>query len=267
MTTAPGQIARPDSTSDRLAATPLAPDAIDAERIRSDGGIDVWSVRLDRDAECVGRLRDVLSDDERARADAFRFTHLRERYTVCRGTVRHLLGRWLDRPASSVRLRINAFGKPMLEDQDIPVRFNISHSDDCALFAICGDGREVGVDIERMVPMADLEAVAATVFSAGERRQLHALDGADRVRAFYNGWTRKEAYVKALGVGLQASVQTVEVALTPVAAAGLLQVERDPDATRRWALESLPVAAGFVAAVCYERSGQSGTRPVPRRGH
>lgn len=164
----------------------------------------MWQARLDRSEEEVSSYLQVLSPDEVRRADRFVFRRDRNHFIVARGTLRTILARYLPlRPADLV-FSYSPLGKPALalEANGECLRFNVSHAGDFALYAVT-DGRRVGIDIEQVVPERAEEGVARLVFSTHENQVLQMLSGSERVEAFFSYWTLKEAYAKALGMGLQ----------------------------------------------------------------
>ena len=213
------------------------------------GGAQVWLADLDA-ADSGDAALGVLSNDERERARRFVFDVHRRRFVACRAWLRRCLAERLDRRPESVGFEYGPVGKPALAGGG-PVRFNVSHSDRYALLAMT-EGAEVGVDIELLRPLSDMAALAARVFSAGERAVLAQVPADRRVEAFFAGWTRKEAYIKARGEGI-ALLGSIEVALAPGEAPRLIHVEGQPDEPQRWSLEALSPIAGVAAAVCVER--------------
>jgi 4'-phosphopantetheinyl transferase len=201
-------------------------------------------------------LRDLyllLSGDETRRANRFHFGRDRRRYVAGRATLRVLLGRYLDRDPASLRFRYGAHGKPALGSLpgEPDVRFNLAHSEDLALLAFAR-GREVGVDLERMRPLPVVERIAETAFSCQERAKLKRLAPEQRQAAFYAGWTRKEAYVKARGEGLGLPLGQFDVSLAPGEPAKLIEVRGAPREAGRWTLMALDVAPGYAAALAVE---------------
>ena len=112
--------------------------------------------------------------------------------------------------------------------------------------------RRVGVDIEYLRSLPDLDTVAERMFSPGERAALRRLPLAQRHEGFFNGWTRKEAYIKAIGEGLSHPLDRFTVSLAPGAPARLEDVESDPAEAARWTLEALAPNPGCVAALAVE---------------
>ena len=193
--------------------------------------VEIVASRLDLDPGAVDALAGWLHDDECRRAGRFRLARDRRRYVVARGLLRTLLAARLGTHPRSVELCCGAHGKPRLAPGSAAgdLRFNVSHTGDFALFAF-SRGREVGVDVEAVVPMQDADAVARHFFPRGELRAYRALPPQDRERGFFTCWTRKEAYLKALGGGLQSSLS-------------------ECDAPPGWRLSSFSPAPGHAAAL------------------
>jgi len=209
----------------------------------------IWLADLDA-ADSGDDALGILSEDERARAGRFVFDVHRRRFIVCRAWLRARLAERLGCGAASLRFEYGPVGKPALAGGE-PLRFNVSHSDRYALLAMA-EGAEIGVDIERLRPLSDMNALAERVFSAAERAALAAVAADRREEAFFAGWTRKEAYLKARGEGI-GLLGAIEVALTPGEVPRLIRVAGQPDELQRWSLEALSPVPGFAAAVCMER--------------
>jgi 4'-phosphopantetheinyl transferase len=224
--------------------------------IASAGDASMWLVDLDGPAESDA-AQPVLSADERARAARFVFDVHRQRFVACRVALRRVLGRQLGVAPAAIAFEYGPSGKPALAGRAGP-RFNVSHSDRYALIAVAA--AEVGVDLERIRPLKDMDQLAARVFSDGERRALATVPAGARAEAFFAGWTRKEAYIKARGDGI-GLLGAIEVSLTPDEPARLIRVADQPDEPSRWALQAISPVPGFAAAVCVLGSGYD-WRPV-----
>jgi 4'-phosphopantetheinyl transferase len=185
----------------------------------------------------------------------FHFDKDRNHYIVARGTLRAILGYYLDLNPAGLRFCYGEYGKPMLvkETGGESLRFNVSHSDGLALFA-AARGRELGIDLERIRAGLSDERIAERFFSRGEVRVLRELPQHLQDEAFFNCWTRKEAYIKAKGEGLSMPLSDFEVSLVPGERAALLSTKRDPQEAARWLIRELFPAPGFVAAVAVEGS-------------
>ena len=210
----------------------------------SDDEIHVWCVELDAAGE-VTALAAYLSAEERDRASGLLSGTHQRRFVVARGMLRQLLGRYLDQDPGAVAFARGAHGKPFLQEGGLD--FNVSHTHELALYAIARD-REVGVDVEWMRPQVAHEQIAARFFSLEEQEALAQVPDEERRAAFYNIWTRKEAYVKARGDGITAGLGTFAVSLG--AEAELLHSDEGKEEVERWKLIALEPADGYVAALC-----------------
>ncbi len=198
-------------------------------------------------------LQQTLSPDEHTRADRFYFQKDRERFTIARGLLRIILGRYLNMEPCCLQFRYNPYGKPALANESggNGLRFNLSHSDGLALYAITR-GREIGVDIERIRPDLAEGQMAERFFSSREVKALRALPPSSQPVGFFNCWTRKEAYIKASGKGLTLPLDQFDVSLVPGEPAALLCVSGDPEESSRWCLQDSSPGPGYVAALAVE---------------
>ena len=220
--------------------------------------MDVWRASLAGDASQFTRYLSILCSEEKSRALRFRFDRDRGRYVFARGILRLILGMYLNEDPEVLCFRYNANGKPSLARQftDPPVDFNLSHAADVALFAFA-HGREVGVDTERMDERLDYAQLVEMVLTAQEIAALYALPERKRRPAFFRAWTRKEAYLKALGSGLSCEPNMIEVSCHYEESHRSVAVMGGPESGQQWSLADLPVGDGFVAAVAAEGSGFS----------
>jgi 4'-phosphopantetheinyl transferase len=194
-------------------------------------GVDLWRAQLDLDQLQLSAFSSTLSADEIDRSRRFHRNVDRQRFVARRGWLRRILGDYLGVHPEVLRFARDANGKPRLAGAASQrLRFNMSHSGGLALYAVCTD-REVGVDIERVSEDVDIDALAQRVFSKTEQETLAALPADRRVRAFFECWTRKEAHLKAIGVGLSG--------LEPY----------DDDDAANWSLHSVDAGSGYAAAL------------------
>ena len=210
----------------------------------SDDEIHVWCVELDAAGE-VAELAAGLSAEESERASGLLTGTHQRRFVVARGMLRQLLGLYLDQDPGAVAFSRGAHGKPFLQKGGL--HFNVSHTHELALYAIARN-REVGIDVEWPRPQVAHEQIAARFFSLEEQEALAQVPDEARRAAFYNIWTRKEAYVKARGDGIAAGLGTFAVSLG--AEAVLLRSDEGRDEVERWKLMALEPATGYVAALC-----------------
>jgi 4'-phosphopantetheinyl transferase len=164
--------------------------------------------------------------------------------------LRSILGGCLSVDPRLLCFRYSAYGKPALTDEfgGQTIRFNLSHSDGRALFAVT-EHCEVGIDVEHIKADFATMEIAEKFFSPAEVAQLRLLPIERRPQGFFNCWTRKEAYVKARGEGLSYPLEKFDVSLAPGAAAALLRTEDEPDEVRRCMLKDLAVGYGYVGAL------------------
>ena len=218
--------------------------------------VHVWRARLDAPPERVRRLLGVLAPDERGRAGRFHFRRDEDRFIVARGLLRGILGGYLNSAPERLHFEYGARGKPSLASEHNPegLRFNVSHSGGVALYAVTR-GREVGVDVERVSARVSCEEIAGHFFSPREVARLRALPPSLREAAFFECWTRKEAYIKARGEGLSLPLDGFDVSLAPGEPAALLANRLDPGEVSRWSLRELRPWPGFAAAVAVEGRG------------
>jgi 4'-phosphopantetheinyl transferase len=213
------------------------------------GTVHVWSAQLDCPPSRVRTLAPLLSSGERERAQRLRLDRDRTHFVVRRGLLRIILGRYVGAPPETIAFQYGEWGKPAIEQgSGVPLGFNLSYSHGLALYAIAR-GREVGVDIERVrdgMPHADL---AERYFSAPERAELRRLPAGSVASGFFNGWTRKESYVKALGTGLVTRLDSFSVSLTPGEPAELLSAHDAATAADGWTLANLDAPPGHSAAI------------------
>ena len=201
-------------------------------------------------------LSEVLSPAEHERAARFVFARDRRRFVVTRAMLRSILARYLGRLPQEICFQYERHGKPRLRaaDSGAGLEFNLAHSHELVLYAV-SRGRHVGVDVEHLQPVADLEQIAAVAFSHSEQATLSALACEQQVIGFFNCWTRKEAYVKARGDGLLMPLDAFDVSLAPGEPAMLLANRLDPYEVVRWSLYTVSPADGYVGALAVQGQG------------
>lgn len=216
--------------------------------------VQVWHVSLAHSAATVAILRHLLSPTERARADRFHFKIDCERFTVARAGLRTILGRYLQTNPAAIEFTYGEYGKPQLAtvtDEPSQLKFNLAHSYSWALYAFTL-GREIGVDIERISPELASEEIAKRFFSAIEVELLGRVPSHIRSEAFFNCWTRKEAFLKAKGIGLSLPLNQFDVTLAPLAPAVLLRTRWDEGEAMCWSLQTIDLEPDYVGAIAVE---------------
>ena len=232
------------------------------------GNISVCTVDLG-DA-ILSTRRDLLSPDELARADRFRFEVHRHRFIAGRAALRILLGQYTKTSPENVRFSYTNSGKPFLAEHSSSLSFNLSNSDNLCLIA-AGMFEHIGVDIEKIVLDKELMAIAGRFFAPTEVDVLMKLPPEKRGDAFYICWTRKEAFVKAHGTGLVYGLDKFEVTVNPEEPARLLAIHTEPDLltvaengsledATNWRLFNLEAEPGYAAALAVHGAVESVTQ-------
>ena len=202
--------------------------------------VHVWRAALDRSPELTQFFAKSLSADEQTRADRFRFEQHRQRFITGRGILRSLLGRYLQIAPDQLQFNYSDKGKPALANQTL--QFNLAHSQGLALIAVSLD-RPVGVDLEQIRAIADLNLLTQRFFSLTEHAAICNLPLDQQPKAFFRYWTCKEAYLKATGDGLS-KLKGLEISLESSRSACLANVSQN-----EWHLQELAPAEGFVGAI------------------
>jgi 4'-phosphopantetheinyl transferase len=219
--------------------------------------VHVWRVDLNQPPGVVLTLRQSLAPDELARAKRFVLDKDRRRFIAGRAALRNILSRYLNTEPTLVRFVYNQRGKPQLAPElryacsDSELCFNLSHSGELALVAVVL-GRQVGIDVERLDPTVDRELLARGSFTPREQARLAALPKPLQLSAFFAGWTRKEAFLKACGRGLSIPLDQVEVSSIPGEPPLLLRAESDPAEPGHWSLHDIQVDCDYAAAIVVE---------------
>jgi 4'-phosphopantetheinyl transferase len=212
--------------------------------------IGVWCFPLEASPEVVSAFAALLSSDELDRAARFRFEHLRRSFTIARGAVRNILAACTGVRPESIRFAYSAEGKPSLEYPAAGLRFNVSHSGKMALCA-AGTPPYLGIDVEQVRPMPDALSLAARFFSQEEAAELARVPPHLREQVFFTCWTRKEAYIKAVGGGLSIPLDSFRVTIMPGEPARLVRRSPAADASGEWTLLALDPAPGYIGALAY----------------
>ena len=216
-------------------------------------GVHVWRLSLDLPPDGVQVLRGSLTEDEISRAGRYHRETDRTRFIVARGLLRVILARYLNVRPEEIQFRYNSWGKPYLapDRHPSPPLFNLSHSYGLAL---CGLSRNrmVGVDLERVRLLTEYEQIMEQVFCPQEIRTLTALPDPMRQRTFFSNWTRKEAYIKALGRGLSIPLNRFDVSAGSPVPTSVTSESWGFPKTTRWSLQDLNLGDKYVGAVAVE---------------
>lgn len=241
--------------------------------------VHVWRAGLDLPESTIARLRDTLSADEVGRSERFHLPEHRRRFIAARGLLRAILGRYLRIGPECVRFHYGCHGKPAVVVEprgqtrtppltglsapagdrgqaasprsEPTLQFNLAHAAELAVYAFSW-GRRVGVDLERLDRDVAYLEIAQRFFSPREQGLIDSLPAHERGIAFFNCWTRKEAYLKARGDGLSIPLDQFEVTVLPGEPAMLLQAAFDPGEVARWSLQEVEPGRGYIAALAVE---------------
>jgi 4'-phosphopantetheinyl transferase len=221
-----------------------------------DNEVHLWQIDLAAVAPAEKRWQKTLSTDEQARAARFHFERDRQHFTATRALLRTLLAGYVGAQPADLVFRYSEKEKPSLDPQAShdPVEFNVSHSGTAALLAFAR-GRALGVDIEIIREDFDPAALAHRFFSKHEQSQLAALDPSEKYSGFFRCWTRKEAYIKAVGTGLSLPLDQFDVSLRPGDKQALLATRPEASDAAEWSLGEVPVVDGYIGALCVRGHG------------
>jgi len=230
--------------------------AISPERLSLEaGGLHVWRASLDLPVAARERLDGVLTPGEQEQCGRFVRAGDRARCAAARASLRVVLGKYVHADPQLLPIAAEASGKPFLASGDI--HFNMSHSDDLALIAV-SRGRRVGIDIERIRGLRDMDAILDGFFSDGERASLQSRTGEERVQAFFLFWTRREAAAKAIGLGIYEAFARLDLPPRDPDTTGfrveLPESRAGTGVTAGWWMRDIHPAAGFAGALCIEEA-------------
>lgn len=212
-----------------------------------EGEAHLWLVSLAVKHGALSYFKSILSRDERERAERFREKRNAQRYVAARGALRSLLGTYLSIGPAELQFAYNSSGKPRLVEEGASPGFNVSHSGDWALLGFTGC-HKIGVDLEQVRGEIEFVDLAKRFFSPNEFQKLLSLPADQQRQAFYCGWTRKEAFLKARGEGLSRGLDQVEVSLGLDGPAAIIEASDELDASRAWTIQHLSPLPEYVGA-------------------
>lgn len=212
--------------------------------------VHVWRAELNLKPQLLEKLKETLVKEERERANRFHFQKDKNHFTAARGVLRRILGKYLKTEPRRLRFKYNAQGKPAIANDSTSavITFNLSHSHGLALYAITKK-HEIGIDVEQIRSNIEVEKIAKRFFSKNEFETLTSLPLKKRVQGFFNCWTRKEAYIKAMGEGLSIPLNQFDVTLLPGETAKILQIRGNPDEAAHWSLYEISPTPGYIGAL------------------
>lgn len=195
----------------------------------------------------------MLSGEERRRARRFRFEKDRNRFTIGRGVLRMILASYLDTAPEQLQFSYGACGKPYVPQgcREMPVQFSLSHSHEVSLYAFAL-GRNVGVDVEYVRHFPDIEQMSTRYLTERENAIFKPLPTCQRARAFFESWTRKEAYLKGIGTGLAQPPERIDASVAQEEPAPAINAQEDAMETSGWSITSFTPDPDYVAALAIE---------------
>jgi len=213
----------------------------------------IWEIDLVIEEEILTNYEQLLSSDETLKADRFHFDKDRVAFIAARGALRTLLGRYTGIATRELKIEYEKHGKPVLSKELNGLQFNVSHSFQKGLIGFNVDV-PIGVDIEWIKFTEDLVDVAKRFFSKSEVKSFLSLSMEKRPEGFFNCWTRKEAFIKAVGHGLSFPLDQFEVSLKPNEKTELMATHFEPQEKEFWSLENLAVPEGYKGAFAIKES-------------
>lgn len=242
-----------DSETAVMISRSLGWDAPPDRPVLEAGDVHIWRVSLEAASLQAPKFWGLLASDEIKRAQTFHFSRDRDRFVTVRGILKMLLGTYLGTSPREIEFHYGPRGKPALSPQRAGAApsFNVSHSHDMALLAFTLD-LSVGIDVERIRPEVAREQIAERFFSAQETAALCVLPESLQPAAFFNCWTRKEAFIKATGDGLSMPLDQFSMSLVPGEPARLLEVKDGHPELSHWLIRELDVGSGYAAALAVQ---------------
>ncbi|MBI2433203.1 MAG: 4'-phosphopantetheinyl transferase superfamily protein [Candidatus Hydrogenedentes bacterium] len=211
--------------------------------------MDVWRIPLPSGAKSSPNTIEILSTEERARAQRLRDPQKSAQFAATRRALRHILARYVAMPPESLIIEVSLQGKPFLMEKDraSTLHFNVSHTAGLALCAVARD-RTVGIDVEEVDVHREILLIARRFFHPGEFAALESLPQSERTPAFYRCWCAKEALVKASGEGLHLPLNSFRLDCDPGRPLALLEAGTKL-AGNPWSLRELALGPAY-AGVC-----------------
>ncbi|VXD21732.1 4'-phosphopantetheinyl transferase HetI [Planktothrix serta PCC 8927] len=215
----------------------------------SSESVDVWQTNLKRSLQQIQFYQTILSPDEQKRAQRFKFEKDQQAFIIARGTLRMILSQYLSLSPEQIKFKYTSKGKPSLDQDPLPLHFNLSHAYGKAIYAIALD-KNIGVDIEYLRKIEVL-SLAKRFFCDSEYQWLNSLSLEEQYTAFFKLWTCKEAYLKATGEGL-VGLQDIEIK-TPLSSSWkILQISQNSEIGENWTLQTIETAENYVATLALE---------------
>ena len=215
--------------------------------------IHVWQLKLPQKEKLVRQYYNLLSEDEKIRAGKYAFDEDRNNFITSRWVLRTLIGKYLNINPESIKFSYTHYGKPFLDNQKYPLglNFNLSDTKGLVIYAFTLKN-EIGVDVEAIREIKDMEEVAARFFSIPEAEKLKLVPFGERDEAFLSCWTLKEAYIKAIGEGLSCPLDQFDMSFSKDKKPALLSAKWDESEKGRWQMYRIESPEGYIASLAIE---------------
>ena len=230
------------------------------ELVLADDEVHVWCGILDLSESLINKFMNTLSEDEQNRANRFYFLRDKNRFVAARGMLREILSFYLGGKPNTIQFQYSLYGKPSLHPyfnehisppKSSEIKFNVSHSNAIALFGIT-KYRQIGIDVEYTKPLPDMDKVAERFFGFQENLKYQQLPKKQKLTGFYHCWTRKEAFIKAIGEGLSYPLDQFEVSFLPNEKPSIMHIKNNKVQGEAWSLKALEPSPGYIGAVTVE---------------
>ncbi|MBS1551822.1 MAG: 4'-phosphopantetheinyl transferase superfamily protein [Bacteroidetes bacterium] len=208
--------------------------------------IHIYRTRTDLTLNELSVYEKYLSADERIKAGRYKFDHLKNNYTACRGFLREIISGYTGMRPGEIEFSYSEFGKPFLNGSNI--RFNVSHSGKAGIIAVNSDD-ELGIDIELIREVPDLLTLSRRFFSKTEIAELNKSDSSKITNSFFYCWTRKEAFIKALGTGLQHPLNSFSVTTGENSEPRIIETDNDVNEAGKWKIYDLKAFRDYISSL------------------
>jgi 4'-phosphopantetheinyl transferase len=211
--------------------------------------IHVWQIDIETQLQNLKTYCSYLSNTEEDRASKFRFESHKNNYIIRTGILRLLLANYMTCQPNEIEFKLGKFGKPELENSK--QKFNLSHSKNKSLIAI-SQNKEIGIDIEFIDASIEAKTIATHFFSKDEIKQLYTLNDEKLAQGFFNIWTKKEAFIKAVGTGLTYPLDAFDVSLNTLKKKALIRIKSSTKEAQKWNLFSIKTFNDYAGAIAYK---------------
>jgi 4'-phosphopantetheinyl transferase len=224
------------------------PQAVERKREE----VHVWCTRVDASTAVVASMEASLSAPERIRAAKFLHNEAQSRYVFSRGLLRNILATYVGARPEDLTFWSNEFGKPFLDEPfaSSGIYFNVSHSKNLVVIAVAFE-RQIGVDVEFVRSISDVDAIAHRCFTESELQLLNG-ESSSKISNFFRCWTRKEAFVKAIGKGLSVPLNSFTTSLPGGVTSGRLPPVPEQSPIKLWWITDLDVPPDYRSALVNE---------------